>query len=53
LDTITIRSVYTVEANLEAENLINSKLAIMDENGKSSRTPRQEMVQTLYSLTKD
>lgn len=52
-DTVSIRAVYTQEANIEAENLINSKTMILNNEGESTRHVKIEVIQTLYALTKD
>jgi DNA-directed RNA polymerase beta' subunit len=52
-DTVSIRSVYTQEANIECEKIINSLKYILDLNGKSTRVIRNEGIQTLYTLTRD
>lgn len=52
MDTISLRAVFTVEANLEAERLINSKPMILNQTGESSRLLSNESVQALYTLTK-
>lgn len=50
-DTISLRAVYTVEANQEAEKLINSKLAFLNQSGSTTRILSNESVQALYTLT--
>jgi len=52
-DSVPIRGVFTVEANLEAEKFILSKSMIVNDNGESVRGPRIEVIQTLFSLTRD
>ena len=51
-DTISIRGVFTKEANDECEKLINSKTIFLNSQGKSSRVIRNEAVQAIYSITK-
>ena len=50
-DTISIRGVFTKEANLEAERLIMDKKNILDQMGKNSRKIGNEAVQAIYTLT--
>ena len=50
---VSIRAVFTQEANREAEEIIYSKKYLLDGSGKAVRTIGQEAVQTLYALTKD
>ena len=49
---MTIRGVFTQEANLECEQLINSPKNILNIVGKSVRKTTIEAIQTLYNLTK-
>jgi hypothetical protein len=50
-DTISLRAVFTVEANKEAEDLINSKTMFLDQMGKNTRKLTNEAIQSLFSLT--
>jgi len=52
-DTVSLRSVYSQEANLECEKLINSSKYLLDVTGKTTRVLRNEGIQTLYTLTRD
>jgi DNA-directed RNA polymerase beta' subunit len=52
-DQVTIRGVFTQEANLEAERLIRSPKNILNITGKNIRKISNEGVQTLYNLTKE
>lgn len=52
-DTISLRSVYTQEANMEAERIINSPKYFLDVNGKNIRILRNEAIQTLFALTRE
>lgn len=51
-DMVTIRGVFTQEANREAEKIIKSKRNILDISGKNIRSLKMEGIQTLYNLTK-
>lgn len=50
-DTVSLRGVYTQEANAEAEEIINSKNYLMNVSGGTTRILRNEAIQALYSLT--
>jgi len=52
-DTVSLRSVYSNEANAEAEKIINSTSYFLNVSGSNTRVLRNEAVQTLYTLTKD
>jgi len=52
-DTVSLRSVYSQEANLECEKLINSPKYLLDVTGKTTRVLRNEGIQTLYTLTRE
>lgn len=51
-DQVTLRGVFTQEANLEAEKLIRSPKNILNITGKNIRKISNEGIQTLYNLTK-
>jgi len=51
-DTISLRGLYTVEANQEAEELIWEKKNILDQTGRNARKLGNEAVQAIYSLTR-
>ena len=51
-DQITLKSVFSQEANLEAERLIMSPTNFISINGSNIRTSEIEAVQTLYSMTR-
>ena len=50
-DQETIRGVWTVEANKEAEDLIYDKKNLLDMSGRLVRTTEKEAIQTIFSLT--
>jgi DNA-directed RNA polymerase beta' subunit len=50
-DTVSIRGVFTQEANAEAEELINSKNYLLNVSGGTSRTVKNEAIQAIYSMT--
>jgi len=52
-DTVSLRSVYSQEANAECEKLINSSKYLLDVTGKTTRVLRNEGIQTLYTLTRE
>lgn len=51
-DTVSLRGVFTMEANAEAEKLIWEKKNILDQMGRNSRKIGNEAVQAIYSLTR-
>lgn len=53
MDTVSVRSVWTQEANIEADQIINSNKYMFDMLGKNVRTLKNEGIQTLFALTKD
>jgi DNA-directed RNA polymerase beta' subunit len=50
-DTVSIRGVYTKEANEEAAMLIKSKMTLLDGAGKASRIFSKEGTLSLYNFT--
>jgi DNA-directed RNA polymerase beta' subunit len=52
-DMVSIRGVYSQEANEEAEGIIFSKKNVLDANGKNIRKLGKESILTLYALTKE
>lgn len=52
-DQVSDRTVYSQEANLEAEKIIDSKINYLSVNGNIKRTTTNEAIQTLYMLTKN
>ena len=53
MDQVTLRGVFTQEANIEAKKLIRSPSNILTIRGDNNRTISNEAVQALYGLTKD
>ena len=51
-DTVTVRGVYTVEANEELENHMHSKANFIDIGGNNIRYSTKDAIQTLYNLTR-
>ena len=52
-DTVSLRSVYSQEANAECERLINSPKYLLNVTGETTRVLRNEGIQTLYTLTRE
>ena len=52
-DTVSVRSVFTKEANLEAHNLIRSPKMLLSPSGGTIRSMKNEGVLALYALTVD
>ena len=50
-DTVSLRGVFTKEANQEAERMINSKTMIIGQGGNNARGIGNEAVLSLYTLT--
>ena len=53
MDTVSVRGVFTKEANEEADRLINSKTMILGQSGQNVRKIGNEAVLSLYTLTKE
>ena len=51
-DQITVKALYTQEANAEALAQLKSKKNILNITGGNMRTSSNEVIQTLYALTK-
>ena len=51
-DQVTIKGIYSEEANQEAINIINSRKSLLGLDGKSVRTSDKEAIQAMYSLTR-
>lgn len=51
-DTVTAKSLYTIEANEELTEFMNSKANFIDLGGNNIRMVDADAVQSLYSLTK-
>ena len=50
-DQVTVKGVWTVEANDELDKTLNSKKQYIGLTGKNVRTGSNEAIQALYSLT--
>ena len=51
-DSICSKGIYTEEANLEAEAFMNSKANFINFSCKPSKTPGDDVYQSIYALTK-
>ena len=51
-DQITVKGVFSEEANLEAEKIMRSPSNLMSINGSPNRTTTIEAIQTCYSISK-
>lgn len=51
-DQVTVKPLFTQEANIEAEKILNSKSNILDIYGGNMRNSTNEAVQTIYQLTR-
>lgn len=52
-DTVSLRAVFSVEANLEADKLIFDKKNLLNQSGTASRPIGKDAKLALYSLTRD
>lgn len=52
-DQVTVKSLYTLEANEEAESMMKRKSFVITTAGKNIRETDNECIQGLYVLTKD
>lgn len=53
MDMVTVRGVFTQEANKEAEKIMYSPKNILNILGGNIRTVEKEAIQTIYQLTKE
>lgn len=51
-DTVSIRGIWTDEANLEAEEIMNRKMTALNITGSNSRVVSKEIFNSYYALTK-
>ena len=51
-DQISVKAVYSQEANKEAIEMLHSKKHLLNISGENMRSSSNEAVQTLYALTK-
>ena len=49
---VTVKPIFTQEANIEAERILNSKSNILNIYGGNVRNSTNEAVQTIYQLTR-
>ena len=52
MDQISVKGIFTQEANKEAMEIIKSKQHILNVSGSNIRKSSNEAIQTLYSLTR-
>ena len=50
-DQITMKGVFSQEANKEAEEILNAYTNILNINGNNTRTTSIEAVQTIFSMS--
>ena len=50
-DTITLKGIYTEEANAELDRIMNSKYNFITTANKGIRTSSNEAIQSLFNLT--
>ena len=51
-DQLSIKGVFSQEANAECDKIVRSKANILDINASNIRLSENEVIQTLYTLTK-
>lgn len=51
-DTVSIKGVFTEEANKELSEFVNNKANFIDVGGKNIRTNGKDVIQSLYEVTK-
>jgi len=51
-DTVSLRAVFTQEANMEADRYIKSKAHVLDQSGSNARTLGNEAIQALFGFTR-
>ena len=51
-DQLSIKGVFSQEANAECDQIVRSKANILDINASNVRKSTNECIQTLYTLTK-
>ena len=51
-DTVSIRAVFTQEANAEADRLIRSKTMVLNQSGQNTRKIGNDGALAIYCLTK-
>ena len=52
-DQLSIKGIFSQEANAECDRIVRSKANILDINASNVRKSTNECIQTLYTLTKD
>lgn len=52
-DVLSVRGLWSDEANIEAEEIMNKKISALDISGKNSKVVSKEVVNAMYELTKD
>ena len=52
-DQVSVRTVFSQEANLECERIMHSPINFLNCAGSNVRTTTKEAIQSLYQITKD
>lgn len=52
-DTVSLRGIWSDEANLEAEEIMNNKMTALNITGGNSKVVAKEVFNSMYELTKD
>ena len=51
-DTVSVRGIWSDEANMEAENIMKSKMSVLNITGTNSKVVAKELNSAIYELTK-
>lgn len=51
-DQVTIRGIWSEEANEDIRRIMNSKISLLDITGQNVKTVKQEVLDSMYELTK-
>lgn len=52
-DQVSVKPLYSAEANAEADQIIKAKSNFLAVTGKNTRSSSNEVIQTLYQMTKN
>lgn len=53
MDQVSVKPLYSAEANAEADQIIKAKSNFLAVTGKNTRSSSNEVIQTLYQMTKN
>lgn len=52
-DQVSVKPLYSAEANAEADSIIKAKSNFLAVTGRNTRSSSNEVIQTLYQMTKN